>query len=218
MSRRVPARFSLAFTPSRGHSRELVPRILRGVLPILAGALPPLAVAAGALEPPGIGRLFSTPEQRAELDRMRADAERAGAMVPAATDASLEPSRELEEAPWVDAVTIDGIVLRDDGHGVAWVNGEKAAVGATTPEGVRVSALIARQGRVRVRIPGERGGSVDLEPGQTIVVESGRVLDAYHDVRTARHMAASSGRRANPVSDSEPSVSSTVQVVDHALE
>ena len=221
MSRRMPDWVPRRITTSRGDSNGSDPMHRSGVLLVLAGAFPALAIAAGAHVQPGIGRLFFTPEQRVELNRMRDNAQGADAPVPDAADASLEPVPESvpdsAKAPRVSEVTIDGVVMRGDGQGVVWVNGEKAAVGTVTPDGVRVGALIARPGRVRVRIPGERGG-VDLEPGQTVVVESGRVLDAYQDRRAARRVDASPSPVAKPVADAEPSPPGTNQVVGHATE
>ena len=219
MNRHVRDRFPLALTTSRRDSSGSAAMKLSDVLLVLAGAIPALAFAAGAHGQTGFGRLFSTPEQRAELDRMRRDAESVGVPmpVPADTGTSPGPSQESEEAPRLGAVTIDGIVIRRDGHGIAWVNGERAAIGTTTPEGVRVGALLARQGHVRIRIPGERG-SVDLEPGQTIVVESGRVLDAYQDRRIARRVTASPGLAANPVPDYGPDALDRSRTADDATQ
>ena len=217
MSRRMPDWVSRRITTSRRDSNGSVPMHRFGVLLVLAGAFPAFAIAAGADVQPGIGRLFFTPEQRVELNRMRDNAQGSEAPAPDAAHAPPEPVPESAKAPRVSEVTIDGVVMRGDGQGVVWVNGEKAAVGTVTPEGVRVGALIARPGRVRIRFPGERGG-VDLEPGQTVVVESGRVLDAYQDRRAARRVAASPSPVAKPVADVEPNPPGRNQVVGHATE
>lgn len=217
MSRRAPNGVPRPFTTSRRGSSSSVPMHRSVALLLPACAFSALALAAGAHVQPGIGRLFFTPEQRVALDRMRDDAQGVDAPVPAAAETSPEPARESARASKVDAVTIDGVVMRGDGQGVVWVNGEKTAVGTVTPDGVRVGASNARQGRVRIRIPGERGG-LDLEPGQTVVVESGEVLDAFQNRRSARGVAASPGPVAEPIADVEPIVFDTDEVIGHATE
>ena len=218
MSRRTPDGVPRPFTTSRRDlSSSFVPMHRSVVLLVLACAFSALALAAGAHVQPGIGRLFFTPEQRVALDRMRDDAQGVDAPVPATAETSPEPAHESGRAPRVGAVTIDGVVMRGDGQGVVWVNGKQAAVGTVTPDGVRVGASIARPGRVRIRIPGERGG-LDLEPGQTVVVESGAVLDAYQNRRTASGVAASASAVAEPVADVEPHAFDTNEVIEHATE
>ena len=217
MSRRAPDGVPRPFATSRRGSSGSVPMLRPVALLVPACAFSALALAAGAHVQPGIGRLFFTPEQRVALDRMRDDARGVVAPEPAAAETSPEPAPEPARAPRVGAVTIDGVVMRGDGQGVVWVNGKKAAVGTVTPDGVRVGASIARQGRVRIRIPGERGG-LDLEPGQTVVVESGEVLDAYQDRQTARGAAASPSPAAKPVADVEPNAIDTNEVIEHAAQ
>ena len=156
----------------------------------MAGLIPALALAAGSHAQPSIGRLFSTPEQRAELDRIRHDAEVAGEETPDTLNPPLEMQHGSEIAPRARTVTIDGILLRSDGHGVAWVNGVEVVAGTTTPGGVRVGAVHARRRHVRIRMPGSQVGT-ELEPGQTIDVVSGRVLDAYEPRPAASRDAAS---------------------------
>ena len=157
---------------------------------MMAGLIPALALVAGSHAQPSIGRLFSTPEQRAELDRIRRDAEAAGEETPDTLNSPLETQYGSEIAPRAGTVTIDGIVLRSDGHGVVWVNGVEVAAGTTTPGGVRVGAVHARDRHVRIRLPGRQMGT-ELEPGQTIDIVSGRVLDAYEPRSTASREAVS---------------------------
>ena len=103
-------------------------------------------------------------------------------------EAPPEPERGLPAF----AVTVDGVVLRSDGHRVVWVNGVEAEVGGTTPAGVGIEEEIAPNGRLRIRLPagGER---VVLRSGQTIDVD-GRVRDAY-ERRPAGVEASGAGGR-----------------------
>ena len=130
---------------------------------------------------PRIGRLFSSPEQRIELDRLRddpglgAEAEAEAETEPAAGRTGPESRPAPASSPPAFPVTVNGVVLRSDGRRVAWVNGAETATGTTTPEGLRIDAAPGRG--LRIRWPGGRT-SAALEPGQTIDAK-GRVRDAY---------------------------------------
>lgn len=124
-----------------------------------------------------IGRLFSSPEQRIELDRLR-DGSDSGKDADAVAGRAGRGSRpEPGRGPSAPAVTFNGIVIRNDGHLVAWVDGAEAAAGTTTPAGVRIETDHALDGRFRIRWSDGRTSAV-LKPGQ-IVAGNGRVRDAY---------------------------------------
>jgi len=139
-----------------------------------------------------IGRLFSTPEQRVELDRIRNDpgvGEEAAPVVDATVpELPPEPERGLPAF----AVTVDGVVLRSDGHRVVWVNGVEAEVGGTTPSGVGIEGEPAPNGRLRIRLPAN-GKRVVLRSGQTIDAD-GRIREVY-ERRSARSAASGAGGR-----------------------
>ena len=144
-----------------------------------------LAAAAIALLPPAgdsraqsrIGRLFSSPEQRAELDRLREEA-RAGEVVapapdPPAREARPETGRETSAL----AAALNGVIVRGDGHAVAWIDGVETPAGSSTPAGAHVATERAPDGRLRIRLSLGRTTAV-LAPGQ-FVDESGRVHNGY---------------------------------------
>jgi hypothetical protein len=94
-----------------------------------------------------LGRLFFTPQQRAELDKRR-----------------VNPVVEQETAAQESAVTLNGYVRRSDGRMTTWVNGVP-----------RYDTRAARgDGRVTVNEP---GGQVVLKPGQTADLVAGAVRD-----------------------------------------
>ena len=139
-----------------------------------------------------MGRLFSTPEQRVELDRLRNDpgaGEEAAPVVDATVPA---PPPEPERGLPAFAVTVDGVVLRSDGHRVVWVNGVEAEVGGTTSSGVGIEGEPAPNGRLRIRLPAG-GKRVVLRSGQTIDV-NGRVRDAYERRSAASAPSGARGR------------------------
>ena len=88
-----------------------------------------------------------------------------------------EPPPEPAPGPPAFAVTVDGVVLRSDGHRLAWVNGVETELEATAPAGSDVERESAPNGRIRIRSPAG-GRQVVLRAGQTIDL-NGRVRDAY---------------------------------------
>ena len=157
------------------------------------GALFAACLAAGAfalLVPDGdshaqsrIGRLFSTPEQRAELDRLRVDssAKEVAAPAPEPPPRASQPV-STREAPAL-AATLNGVVVRGDGHRVTWIDGIETAAGGSTPAGIRVESEPAPDSRLRIRLSLGRTTAV-LAPGQ-FVDENGRVRNGYERPPTA---------------------------------
>ena len=138
-----------------------------------------------------IGRLFSTPEQRMELDRIRNDPGLGDAADPAAgrtvPESLAEPVPEPDSGPPAVAVTFNGVVLRSDGHRLAWVNGVEIAAERAAAAGDGIEPGHTPDRRLRIRLSGERKNAV-LKPGQTMNVD-GRVLDAFErrtSIRTMR--------------------------------
>ena len=130
-----------------------------------------LAVAPLNAEAQRLGRLFSTPEERALLDELRRERHLV----------SPEPQSLVEVAPEIpnlEQVTIDGVVLRSSGANSAWINGRHVTGGDTTREGVRVDTSPAGGGRVKITLP-SGVETIDLKPGQKIDVNSGVVVEAY---------------------------------------
>jgi len=139
---------------------------------LLVGAA--LLWAAGQAHADGLGRLFSTPEERARLDRIREDPE-FGKSPPVAEVVSEKPPEA--GPPRVPEVTINGVVIRAGGRSTAWINGHEVAVGEVTPEGLEVR-VGGRGERLQIRLP-EGTSTVPLKPGQRIDVLSGVILEPY---------------------------------------
>ena len=104
-----------------------------------------------------LGRLFFTPEQRAELDARRR------ARVPD------KPAAAVVASP---TTTVDGYVSRSGGPSTAWVNGEPLPAGPG--EAVRIGP--------KVSIPlGEGGRRTALKPGEVLDRGTGDVRDVIGD-------------------------------------
>ena len=179
---------------------------------LLGSAVLALAPAFDCLAESRIGRLFSTVEQRIELDRVRDRPAVEQVAEPAASEIEIETESEprRESNPDSDsgrgatslAVTVNGLVIRSDGHRLAWVDGVEAGVEVSAPGGARIEVDRAWGGRVRIRLP-ERGLDAELKPGQTIDVARGSVFEAY-ETRPVRGAAGTAGGRA-----SEPGIADT---------
>lgn len=89
-----------------------------GALAALAGHAPP--ASAQTL---GLGRLFTTPEQRIALDMRRAASQSmAGGANPAPTPPSGQPAEPAPAAPAPEPVQLDGVVRRSGGKSTVWLN------------------------------------------------------------------------------------------------
>ena len=103
-----------------------------------------------------LGRLFFTPEQRANLDLRR----KAG-------------MPDKPAAPLTAPTTrVDGYVKRSGGPSTVWINGE--ALGEGAADAPRIDASRER-GTVSVNVEG--GGRVRLKPGETLDRGNGEVRD-----------------------------------------
>ena len=152
---------------------------------LAAGALALLPPAGDARAQSRIGRLFSSPEQRAELDRLReeAGAGEAAAPAPAPDPPARESRPETGRETSALAAALNGAIVRGDGHAVVWIDGIETPTGSSTPAGAHVAAERAPDGRLRIRLSLGRTTAV-LAPGQ-FVDESGKVHDGYARPPTA---------------------------------
>ena len=157
-----------------------------------------LSPAPGLHAQERLGRLFSSPEQRLELDRLRDDPDFGRTPEPAAASAAPLPVSGSEPRPesrpgsrqGTSALTVrvDGVILRGGVRRVSWINGVMTGAGTAAPGGVRIDDA-ASGGRIRLRLPGGRS-TVALKPGQTIDGARSRVLEAYETKPPARSLPA----------------------------
>jgi hypothetical protein len=128
-----------------------------------------LAIAA---EP--IGRLFTSPAERSNLDYLRQTKKKL--VVPAAAEAPAE----VVEAPPValpDAVNLQGYVKRNDGkQGTIWVNNQAMTENSRNKD-VIVGTLSENSNRVPIKLSAN-GKRLNLKAGQVYDPESNRVREA----------------------------------------
>ncbi|HEY5900806.1 MAG TPA: hypothetical protein VIV54_24795 [Burkholderiales bacterium] len=127
------------------------------MLALLAGAC--AAEPAPAQE---LGRLFFTPEQRANLDARRK------ARVPD------KPAAAVVASP---VTRVDGYVKRSGGPSTVWINGESVSAGAQ--EAPRIDER-RNEGTVSITV-GEGGNRVRLKPGEALDRGNGEVRDVIGD-------------------------------------
>jgi len=126
----------------------------------LAAATLVCAIVPALAQAQELGRLFFTPEQRANLDLRRK------ARMP-----------DKPAAPVAAPTTrVDGYVKRSGGPSTVWINGE--ALGESAAEAPRIDTSRER-GAVSVNVEG--GGRVRLKPGETLDRGNGEVRDVLGD-------------------------------------
>jgi hypothetical protein len=145
--------------------------------------------AANAAEP--LGRLFFTPEQRAQLDSLRI-------RKVVATPTKDEPPPEF--------VTYNGIVRRSDGKATVWVN-SKALSEADLRDQPAISGRISRDGQILLQAGNT--GKMQLKVGQSAELLSGRVTESYTAAQTASPPAAKPRTESAPASTSATEKSGT---------
>ena len=132
----------------------------------------PLALAA---EP--IGRLFTSPAERSNLDYLRETKKKL--IVPVTMDAPAE----IEEAPAAapvllpEAVNLQGYVKRNDGkQGTVWVNDQALQENSGNKE-VQIGRLSEGSSRVPIKLSAN-GRRLNLKAGQVYDPENNRVREA----------------------------------------
>ena len=160
-------------TPRAAHCRSWNMRALIGAI----GGLLLLFPAAASHAQERIGRLFSSPDERLELDRLRDAPDSEKAPEPAAPDESGPEPGSRQGAPAL-AVRLDGIVLRGGVHRVSWINGEMTGMGTVPSGGFRIDPVDLSGGQVRIRLPDGRS-TVHLKPGQEIAAARSKLLEVY---------------------------------------
>lgn len=127
-----------------------------------------------------LGRLFFTPDERAQLDVAR-------------TQKKPTQLASTEEAPPAappppQIVTYGGIVRRSDGRAMLWINNqlvdEKDALSA-----LNVKGRVRADGAVTIQVP-QSTATIDVKVGQSVEVHSGKVAET---------------RRADPEAKAPPS-------------
>lgn len=121
-----------------------------------------------------LGRLFTSPEERASLDEIRRDPD-FGKMEEVVTAPIVD---ETPDGPVVPHITINGVVFRSSGINASWINGLSVSSGATR-DGIRIQTRrLEDGGSVKLSLPGGLE-TVQIKPGQKIDLTNGGIFEPY---------------------------------------
>ena len=124
----------------------------------------------------GLGRLFLTPDQRAQLEIVRAQRDRR-LPVSIETETTAAPVPAAPQGP--EIVTYNGVVRRSDGKSTVWINGKPVNERNRRSSDSEVSVLgVQRDGAVSVSIP-QADRRASLKVGQSLEVTSGVIEESY---------------------------------------
>ena len=130
-----------------------------------------------ALAAESIGRLFTSPAERSNLDQLRQTKKKL--IVPTVVDA---PTDAPEARPIVlpDSVNLQGYVKRHDGKdSTVWVN-DQALQENSHNQDVAIGKLSENSNRVPLKLSGN-GKQLNLKAGQVYDPETGRVREARNN-------------------------------------
>ncbi len=137
---------------------------MRSSLALLVLLAPLTAYGADTL-----GRLFFTPDQRAQLDTLRTK--------------RVVASQTKEEPP-PEVVTYNGIVRRSDGKTTVWVNNQ-AFSEADLRDKPAIAGRVSRDGKIVLQTTQSGNARTQLKVGQTAELLSGQVAESYTSASAA---------------------------------
>ncbi len=142
---------------------------MRSTLLTLIIFLAPCICRGGEVEP--IGRLFSTPAERADLDRLRQHGESAKLPIDQAAAVAVIPAEPVREQ-----FTLDGFVRRSSGKGTTWINQIPQNEGAVS-QNIRVRQQLSKRPAVSILVPS--GKRISLKVGQTFDAVTGEIIEVF---------------------------------------
>ncbi|MGH8657793.1 MAG: hypothetical protein ACREV4_04740 [Gammaproteobacteria bacterium] len=123
-----------------------------------------------------LGRLFTTLQERAALDKLRREGPKPVA-APEEIKPSVTPEPISDQPP--QPITVNGFVKRSDGANTVWINGVNSLEGEFDSQGIQVDTRHIRSDRVTVTVSGRPVRSIEMRPGQTFDPAMGRMVDVY---------------------------------------
>jgi len=123
----------------------------------------------------GFGRLFTTPEERRNLQVLRYSEPEIEEVIEIIVEVD-EVAEEETESRELEGITLNGIVYRKGGKSTAWLNGSNSYEGSLTSEYYRINTGDINSMKVSVTVP-EADLEFDLKVGQTYEPNDGSLLD-----------------------------------------
>ena len=148
-----------------------VPALLAFGAFVLSGLAPGRANAADPL-----GRLFTTPQQRIQLDELR-QALPQGDETAAVQPLREEPGNAAEpEIPAGGSITIKGLVTRKGGRSAAWVNGSNTFEGDVASQYLHIESKDIHPRGVDIVVP-DLEAPVRVKVGETYEPVTNQIVD-----------------------------------------
>jgi hypothetical protein len=145
----------------------------------LSAILVILALQPISAESQSVFRLFTTPAERAELERRRQELFRPGqvSILPEPAEDPLFNLPVVEEDEPEDIIyRLGGTMLRSDGSYTVWINGLPINQ-ENLPENFELLEPFT-QGRLRIISP-DNGRSFEVKPGQVLNLTTGELFESY---------------------------------------
>ena len=196
------------------HKSFQVTAIRRAVAILLccAGFFVPHAVQAQ-----GVVKLFSTPAERAELERRRLLLARPESV----TQEVVQPIELVELPTLIEeqtdiVISLGGSMLRSDGSYTIWIN--DVPVNQEDLPGHMELLTPFSQGKLRVR-NAATGNSYDVKPGQVLNLTSGQILESYElaQMESAEPEAVTESETIEPDLDATAISDSPVEIDAEAV-
>ncbi len=148
---------------NNGNNRVVVVIKLMMINLVVSLSFLTFGITGYAGEPP-FDRVFTSRVERVQIDNARRDGLRQGEFEPSALSAAAPP------------VKVSGLVLREDGKHMVWVDG-KSELSRDEPSGnVEIDSPIVPLAQVPLRVDGK---ARTLRPGQVWVIESNEVKEPF---------------------------------------
>ncbi len=117
-----------------------------------------------------LGRLFTTPVERKQLDKIRHAKEKPKKVEVAHVEEFVEPAEAEKEIVIRDAIRLKGIVHRSDGKNSAWINETNTFEGNLETQFIRVPSSNIKLDQATIIMPDD-STSVDLKVGEVFIPE-----------------------------------------------
>ncbi len=128
----------------------------------------------------GFGRLFTTPEERRNLQVLRNSEPEVEDEIEIILEDVDEVVAEKAEPRDIEGITLNGIVYRKGGKSTAWLNGSSSYEGSLTSEYFRINTGDIDSKKVSITVP-DASLEFELKVGQTYEPNDDRLLDIVKD-------------------------------------
>jgi len=129
-----------------------------------------------------LGRIFTTAEERQELEKIRQFKETAKKIEVVEVIQTIEPDEVKKEIIIREPISLKGIVHRSDGKSTAWVNDSNTFDGGYDSQSIQVPDRNIKADQVTVIMP-EDNSHVELRVGEVFIPEpiEKDIVDAQDD-------------------------------------